>query len=142
MKQHTLIENIKPEPHTYLVTIGTDLGQFTGVTACKPEDYEFESEYFGYELAEIKAEIEYSKAKRNHWSARALALSRFWREMSETRCYDIDAYWVKKMRKTLDEALYECARWADRITALKAAYKDKILLRDAANRRLKTRGLK
>ena len=36
------------------------MGEFVGTAVCNEEDYQFESEYFGYELAEIKAEIEYA----------------------------------------------------------------------------------
>ena len=55
MKKHTLIKNTKPNEHAYSVTIGTDMGQFTGEVECRKEDWDHESRYFGFELSEIKA---------------------------------------------------------------------------------------
>ena len=143
MKKHTLIETIHDTAnHIYLVTIGTDMGQFTGSTVCQEEDFDTESEYFGFELAEIKAEIAYARAKRNYWNARWEALAEFWRGMSDTRTYDVDSFWVKKMRVAVQDADCKRAFWKDRIMALKEVYHNKIVLRDESNKRLKAKGLR
>ena len=86
----------------------------------------------GYELAEIKAEIGYARAQRDHWSARLKALTQFWRKMADTRNYDADAYWVKKMRKDVDEADRRVTYWAETIGYLKEAYHTKIQVFDAS----------
>lgn len=137
--KHTLIETLHDaDQHAYVVTIGTDMGQFTGAVQCREEDYGNESRYFGFELAEIKAEIEYARAQRNHWDARAKALSEFWKDMSQTRTYDIDAFWVKKMRVTLDNAMHKKTYWADQVEALQVAYYEKIKGFDLANSKRKS----
>lgn len=126
MRKHTLVENIKPDPHTYLVTIGTDIGQFTGAVECRAEDWQYESQYFGFELAELKAEIAYARAKRNEYNAQLAALTQFWREMSTTRTFDENAYWVKKMRSRIDDIDYKILYWRDRVSVLKQMYYNKI----------------
>ena len=126
MKRHALIKNTKPNEHAYLVTIGTDMGQFTGLVECREEDWSHESRYFGFELAEIKAEIEYARAKRNYYNTQLKALTEFWRDMSATRTYDQDAFWVKKMRIKVDDINHKRNYWADRIKYLKECYHLKI----------------
>ena len=137
MKRHTLIDNSIINDHDYCVTIGTDIGQFKGVAKCRPEDYKNESKYFGWELAEIKAEIEYARAKRKHYEAELKALTDFWRDMANTRTYDIDAYWVKKMRKKIDAVSEQREYWANQVNALKDAYHVNIVTFDALNSRIK-----
>lgn len=132
--KHTLIHSgtAVNNPHQYNVVIGTDMGQFSGTVVCRPEDYDHESKFLGYELAEIKAEIAYARAQRDHWNARLKALTQFWREMFDTRNYNVDAYWVKKMRKEVDEANGRVAYWVNTINYLKEAYHTKIQLFDAS----------
>ena len=135
MKRHTLIENIKLDPHTYLVTIGTDMGQFTGAVECREEDWDHESQYFGFELAQLKAEIEYARAKKKDYNAQLKALNQFWRDMAGTRTYDIDAFWVKKMRARVDDINDQYRYWANRVKDLKTAYHVKIATFDALNKK-------
>lgn len=142
MNRHTLIQtDYDAENHMYQVLIGTDIGTFWGCSVCREEDYQFESEYFGYELAEIQAEIAYAKAKRNYWDARLKALTDFWKKMSDTRTYSVDAFWVKKIRKEVDDAHNKRNMWKSRIDGLKEAYHARIVDRDASNKRLKAKGL-
>lgn len=142
MNRHTLIQtNYDAENHMYQVLIGTDIGSFWGSSICREEDYQFESEYFGYELAEIQAEIAYARAKRNHWDARLKALTDFWKKMSDTRTYSVDAFWVKKIRKEVDDAYNKRNMWKSRIDGLKEAYHARIVDRDASNKRLRAKGL-
>ena len=131
---HTLIDNSMPMEHVYGVTIGTDMGEFTGVVECRAEDYEHESRYFGYELAEIKAEIDYARAKKKHYSSQLKALTSFWRDMSATRTYDQDAFWVKKMREKVDDISIQRDFWNNRIAYLKECYHLKITTFDSLNK--------
>lgn len=134
MKRHTLIKNTKPNEHTYLVTIGTDIGQFTGVVECREEDWDYESQYFGFELAEIKAEIEYARIKRKYYDAQLKALTEFWRDMRQTRTYDIDAFWVKKMRDKVSKVAIEREHCVEVIKDLKRAYHLKITTFDSVKK--------
>lgn len=132
-KKHTLIHSgtAVDNPHQYHVTIGTDIGQFSGTAVCRPEDYTNESRYFGFELAEIKAEIQYARAKRNYYEAQLKALTQFWGDMSTTRTYDIDAFWVKKMRAKIEDIKNTKEFWDDRIKYLKECYHLKITTFDS-----------
>lgn len=138
MTRHTLIE-ARQEGHAYLITIGTDLGQFSGAVQCREEDYGNESKYFGFELAEIKAEIAYARAQRNHWEAQLKALTQFWRDMSETRTYDYHAFWVKQIRDRTSKVDTERQYWVETINNLKNTYYLKIKERDAFHNRLADR---
>ena len=133
-KKHTLISYKRDkDAHTYQATIGTDMGQFTAEVYCRKEDWGHESRYFGYELAEIKAEIQYARAKRNYYDAQLKALTQFWRDMSTTRTYDQDAFWVKKMREKVSKIEIERQHWVEVIKDLKRAYYMKITTFDSLN---------
>lgn len=128
MKKHTLIDVVYDEcHHLYVVTIGTDVGEFTGTAQCAEEDYPHESEFFGFELAEIKANIEYAREKRKRWEAEVHALTSFWRNMAGTRNYNPDAFWVKQMRKSVDYAVAKRDFWTNEIQQLKMTYRAKIV---------------
>lgn len=131
MRKHTLIENTKLDPHTYLVTIGTDMGQFKGAVECREEDRDYESKYFGFELAEIKAETEYARAKKRYYNAELRALTEFWRDMMTTRNYDQNAFWVKKIRARVDDIESKRRFWADRVKYLKECYHLKVTTFDS-----------
>ena len=131
---YTLIEHTyNAETHTYYVTIGTDIGQFSGTVVCRPEDYRFEATYFGYEMAERKALIKYARAKRDYCKAQIEALARFWHEMSATRTYDPTAFWVKKIKLRLDELVEDRDMWIHKIAAMKQSYRYAIEKTDKVN---------
>jgi uncharacterized protein YecE (DUF72 family) len=132
-RRHTLIENVKLDPHTYLVTIGTDLGAFSGVVECREEDWDKESQYFGFELAELKAEIEFARAKRKEIKAQLIALRRFWCDMMDTRTYRANDFWVKQMRRRLSELEDSFQAWSCKVDRLRNAYQAKITAFDNAH---------
>ena len=137
MKKHTLIHSgvAVDNPHQYNVVIGTDMGQFSGTVICREEDYDHESKFFGFELAELKAEIEYARAKKRFYSAQQKALQEFWRDMSSTRTYDIDAFWVKKMRERLDIIDEKRIYWTTRVAHLRNVYHVRVVTFDTLKQR-------
>ena len=141
MKRHTLINNSYSD-NKYTVTIGTDIGTFTGEVICRPEDQPHRLDYFGWQLAEIKAEIQYTRAKSNYWKARAKALTEFWRDLSATRTYNPQAFWVKKIRKACDHAFAQIEFWSKQTQILKEGYHDLIVEFDATHRTLTKKGIK
>lgn len=127
MKKHSLMNCINdPECHSYEVTIGTDIGQFTGKVYCREEDWGRESRFFGFELAEIKAEILYARAKKKLYDAKAAALSEFLFDMSQTRTYERNTFWVKKINHRIADYIYQRSQYDELITKLQTAYKNKI----------------
>ena len=137
MKKHTLIHSgvAVDNPHQYNVVIGTDMGQFSGTVICREEDYDHESKFFGFELAELKAEIEYAKAKKRFYDAQKQALSAFWIKMADTRTYNMDAFWVKKIRENIDALAEQKKYWTNRAAQLRNAYHIKIVTFDMLNKR-------
>ena len=134
MKKHTLLHVgiAAHNPHQYNVVIGTDMGQFSGTVVCRKEDYKYESTYFGFELAEIKAEIQWARAKRNHWNARLKALTDYANAMCSTNSYGTNGYqWAGILLKHIEEAESECENWRNRIDAMKRLYHHKIEVFDA-----------
>lgn len=135
MKRHTLISCISDkENHRYTVTIGTDMGAFTGSVKCQPADYKYESEYFGLELAELKAEIEYARAKRKNYEAQLKALTGFWKDMAQTRTYTGYEFWVKKMREKTGNVEAQMRYWRERVAYLKDAYWHHIIAADYSHK--------
>ena len=141
MTKHTLIHagTAIDNPHLYNVVIGTDMGQFSGSVECRTEDFDHESRYFGYELAEIKALIKYARAKAKHYDALWHDLSNFWREMSQTRTYNRDAFWVKKISRRIDEYYDKAREWKELARSMKENYHVKIQTFDELNSKYKRR---
>lgn len=141
MKKHTLIHagTAIDNPHQYNVVIGTDMGQFSGTVICRAEDLDYESRFFGFELAEIKAEIQYAKAKARHYFALWAELVNFWGEMVKTRTYDEDAFWVKKIAQRIDKYERLAAEWRAHAVDLRNLYKLRIEDFDAQKKKMRTR---
>lgn len=134
MKKPTLIKNsISADGRLYNVIIGTDMGQFSGTVEIRPEDEICRSNYFGWELAEIKANIQYARAKKKHYDAQLCVLKEFWGNMSKTRTYDDTAFWVKKIEQQIEDLEVTAKWWKNRIDYLKETYHLKIVTFDSLN---------
>ena len=138
---YTLINaEYNPDTKISTVTIGTDIGPFTAVSICRKEDLPNESKYFGCQVAEWKALRQYAKAKLQLSKARISSLCSYWRVMSETRNYNIDAYWVKKLRDQIDAETKVKDLWEKRICDINAVIVTSIATRDAGLKAMKKRG--
>lgn len=130
--KHTLIHAGPSvnDPFLFNVVIGTDLGEFSGTVRCREEDQGNVSTYFGLELAEMKAEIAYLRAKRRNLRAQRKALADFWRDMFDTRTYEEGAFWVTKIMMRITELDNRISATNQAIGAMKEAYHQKIVTRD------------
>lgn len=138
MKKPTLIKNgISADERLYNVIIGTDMGQFSGTVEIRPEDEPCRSNYFGWELAEIKANIQYARAKKKYYNAQLRALKELWNNMSKTRTYDDTAFWVKKIHEQINDLELTIKWWKNRIDYLKETYHLKIATFDSLNAKRK-----
>ena len=134
MKKPTLIKNsISADGRLYNVIIGTDMGQFSGTVEIRPEDEPCRSNYFGWELAEIKANIQYARAKKKYYDIQLRVLKEFWGNMSKTRTYDGTAFWVKKIEQQIEDLEVTAKWWKNRIDYLKETYHLKIVTFDSLN---------
>ena len=145
--KHTLIHAGPSvnDPFLFNVVIGTDLGEFSGTVRCREEDQGTISTYFGLELAEMKAEIAYLRAKKRDLKAQRKALVDFWYDMSDTRTYEEDAFWVTQIMMRITELDNRIAATNKAISAMKEAYHQKIVTRDASVQKIgkyMKRGLK
>lgn len=132
MRKHTLIANEYDEArHACRIILGTDIGTFTGEVVCRPEDQEYESKYFGWELAEMKAMILHAKAKARYYDALWAELVSFWKDMSTTRTFDENAFWVKKIAQRVDMYDDKAREWKEVARSLKEAYHVKVMTFDA-----------
>ena len=113
------------------------MGQFSGTVEIRPEDEPCRSNYFGWELAEIKANIQYARAKKKYYNAQLRALKEFWNNMSKTRTYDDTAFWVKKIEQQIKDLELTVKWWKDRIAYLKETYHLKITTFDSLNAKRK-----
>lgn len=137
-KKHTLIKNTVCD-HVYTVTIGTELGQFTASVFCRPEDRLHEIRYIGWELAEIKAEIKYSLAKKRKYENQFEIMNRYLRDMSNTRNYNESAYYVKQLHMRIEEIVEKINAEKMLINKLRNIYHEKILLFEEAKKRIKVK---
>jgi len=134
MKRPTLIKNgISVDGRQYNVIIGTDMGQFSATVEIRPEDESCRSNYFGWELAEIKANIKYARAKKKYYDAQVKVLKEFWGNMSKTRTYDDAAFWVKKIEQQIEDLELTVKWWKNKINYLKETYHLKITTFDSFN---------
>ena len=145
--KHTLIHAGPSvnDPFLFNVVIGTELGEFSGTVRCRKEDQGNVSLYFGLELAEMKAEIAYLRAKRRNLKAQRKALADFWRDMFDTRTYEGNAFWVAKITMRITELDNRISATDKAIGAMKKAYHQKIVTRDKSLQKIDKnmkRGLK
>ena len=145
--KHTLIHAGPSvnDPFLFNVVIGTDLGEFSGTVRCREEDQSTVSTYFGLELAEMKAEIAYLRAKRRDLKAQRKALVDFQYDMSNTRTYEEDAFWVKKIMLRITKLDKQITAASQAINIMKEVYHQKIVTRDASVQKMRKymkRGLK
>lgn len=120
-----------------IVTIGTDLGIFEGIVTIREEDVPYASRYFGCELAELKAYINYAKAKMKYYRAQKKALVDFFKTMKDTRTWDAEAYYVYQLDRHIQEVNDNYHRWKRIVNQCNDSYHKLVIDRDKANLLLK-----
>ena len=130
MSTRLLFSNHNPETHISTVTIATDIGEFTASVTCREEDYENESRYFGCTLAEMKALMKYTTAKRFAAENQFKSLERYYNTMVGTRTFSMYTFWFKKLEQELHKTADEIRKWKDYRNSLKYAYYMQISTRD------------
>lgn len=119
-----------------IVTIGTDLGIFEGIVTIREEDVPYASRYFGCELAELRAYINYAKAKVKYYSAQRTALVNFYKTMKDTREFNTNAYYVKQLDRHIQEVTEQKNSWNRIVHECQKAYHKLVLRRDEMNTKL------
>ena len=111
MNYKLLYSNYDVQSGESVVTIGTEIGQFTGKSRLMDEDLDHPSRFFGCEIAELKAAEKYYKAKARMARSKARTLTEFLRDMSQTRSYSDSAYWVKRIKREIARYQSERSKW-------------------------------
>ena len=119
-----------------IVTIGTDLGIFEGIVTIREEDVPYASRYFGCELAELRAYINYAKAKVKHYSVQRIALVNFYKTMKDTREFSSGAYYIKQLDRHIQEITEHKNSWNRIVHQCQKEYHKLILRRDETNKQL------
>lgn len=133
MKTKLIFSEHDKNNHISTVVINTDLGEFTGIVLCQPCDYKHESRYFGCQLAELKAVMQYASAKRAAAANQLKGLDKYYKMMANTRNFCADDYWVRKLKDALCAAANDVQYWKDYRKSLKQTYASLIVSRDKHN---------
>lgn len=139
LKYKLVGSSFQPETHVSMVTINTDVGRFTGVAKCSKKDYEWESNYFGCELAEIRAGIKYMKAKLREAKAKKKVMQDYYNIVSSMASFNSQSPEMSKARRMLYECDEEIADWKRIIKAAYETIAAKITLREKTMKKLKPR---
>lgn len=119
------------------VTIGTDLGEFTGETTCKDSDRENMSQIFGCEVAELKAWRKYAKARAAVEGYKLKALKDFCAKMEKTRTFDSNAYWYKQLLVEMRDTKEKRNHWRMTVERISQGIQRTIVARELGLKRLK-----
>lgn len=118
------------------VTIGTDLGAFTGVSPCQDADRENFSQFFGCEIAELKAWRKYAKARKAVENTKLKALKEYAYRMEHTRNFDPSAYWYKQLIAEIAETSSRREQWSLTMERISQGIQRTIIARDLGLKRL------
>ena len=119
MKIKVLYANYDEDTGKSIVTIATDIGQFTGSSQLAEEDKDIASRYAGCEFAEMRAHIKYWKAKKFIYEQRMKALIDLEKNLKGRSDYDPYCTECRKIRRAIYEyrdLITECAGKVELIT--------------------------
>lgn len=119
MKTKIAYANYDEETGKSVVTIATDLGQFTGYARLAEEDRDIASRYAGCEFAEMRARIKYWKAKKFMYEQRLKSLEDLEKILKGMTSYDPYCTECRKLRRTIyetKESVMKCRKKLEMLT--------------------------
>lgn len=122
------------------VRIGTDLGEFEGYASCHIEDLPQFSNFFGCGIAEMRANIKYAKAKTAYYDAQFTALENYKKTMVDTRNWNPNDYYVKKLEEHLKATYHKREHWKIVRDMYETRIKERIKQRDEIIAKLGVQG--
>lgn len=122
------------------VTLSTDLGEFTGTAKLHEEDREIASNYFGCQLAEVRALVEYSKRKKMIARQQYLMLKNLYSNIEQMTEFDENDVAARKMRRKIYELHREWKKWNNNVETLKMNIKHSCEERVAMINKFKNKG--
>ena len=98
-----LESNYDKESGISMVKIATECGFFYGYAFLNPEDKEYESEFLGCEVAEMRAISDYYKRKEHFLKTRLLALYDIARDIRNNPQYDSEHFEYQLIQKRIKQ---------------------------------------
>jgi pantothenate synthetase len=123
-----------------IVTIITELGEFTGVSRLHEDDKENASSFFGCEIAEMRALIAYSKRNQLITSHQYKAIKDMYKNLEQMKDFNKESVEARKIRRKLYELSEEWRQWKDNVKSLEANIAAKCVARDAMMKNIHKRG--
>lgn len=125
------MSNYDKESGVSIVTLSTDLGEFTGVSRLHEDDREIASSFFGCEIAEIRALIAYSKRQKMIVAQQYKAFKDMYKNLEQMKAFNKESVEARKIRRKMYELSEEWNQWKDNIESLECNIKAKCAARDA-----------
>ena len=113
-----------------IVTILTELGEFTGVARLHEDDKENASSFFGCEIAEIRAYIQYSKKQQFIALHKYKAFKDMYKNLSQMKEFNKDSVEARKIRRKMHELSEEWNTWKKNAKSLEEGIYVKCLQRE------------
>lgn len=134
------IANYDKESGVSIVTLTTDLGEFTGVSRLHEDDRENASSFFGCEIAEMRALIAYSKRQKMITSQQYKAIKDMYKNLEQMKAFNKESVEARKIRRKLYELSEEWHQWKDNIKSLEANIAAKCVARETMMQNIKKKG--
>ena len=132
--------NYDKESGVSIVTLATDLGEFTSVSRLHEDDRENASSFFGCEIAEMRALIAYSKRQKMITSQQYKAIKDMYKNLEQMKAFNKDSVEARKIRRKLYELHEEWAQWKKNINSLEANIYAKCVARETMMQNIKKKG--
>lgn len=94
------------------VTINTDIGKFVGIAKLHPDDDNIHlSQYFGFEIAEMRAVAKYCMAKAKYYKHEVRVLKEYLARMATSRNFKETDFYVKQLHLMMDNKDLKAREW-------------------------------
>lgn len=123
-----------------IVTILSELGEFTGVARLHEDDKENASHFFGCEIAEIRAYIQYSKKRQFIALHQYKAFKDMYKNLSQMKGFNKDSIEARKIRRKIHELSEEWNTWKDNVKSLEKNIQVKSIHRDKMLESIRNKG--
>ena len=108
------------------VRIATECGYFEGYAFLHPDDEQYESEFLGLEVAEMRATIEYYEKKLHFLNTRLLALYDIAKDIRSNPQYDSEHFEYQIIQKRIRQNEEQKEIYKEYIKDIKEAIKTKL----------------
>lgn len=134
------MSNYDKESGVSIVVLSTDLGEFTGVSRLHEDDRQNASEFFGCEIAELRALIAYTKRQKQITAYQYKAVKDMYINLSQMKEFNKESVEARKIRRKLHELHEEWMQWKKNINSLEYDIKARCAAREAMMKKIHEKG--